>query len=341
MKILYAIQGTGNGHLSRANDIVPVLKKNAEVELLLSGIQADVSIPFEIKYNLKGMSFIFGKKGGVDIKDTIRKTGAIRLWNEIRSLPVNDYDLIINDFEPISAWAARLRNIPCISLSHQAAVLNANAPKPEKPDLIGKLILNNYAPSDYQYGFHFESYDENIYTPVIRKQARKQNVSNNGHYTVYLPAYSDERIIKTLSYFKEVKWEVFSKHSKTAYREHNVFISPINNDDFIKSMAFCEGVFCGAGFETPAEALFMGKKLMVIPMKSQYEQQCNAAALAKMGVPVIYSIEAGSYTKIGEWLQEEQDITVNYPDNTESIIEKVLEDFLFRHEDVRLSNALA
>jgi len=43
------------------------------------------------------------------------------------------------------------------------------------------------------------------------------------------------------------------------------------------------GVFCGAGFETPAEAMFLKKKLMVIPMKGQYEQQCNAAALEEIG----------------------------------------------------------
>ena len=29
MKILYAIQGTGNGHISRARDIIPVLQKKA------------------------------------------------------------------------------------------------------------------------------------------------------------------------------------------------------------------------------------------------------------------------------------------------------------------------
>jgi hypothetical protein len=35
-------------------------------------------------------------------------------------------------------------------------------------------------------------------------------------------------------------------------------------------------------FETPAEALFLGKKLLVIPMTGQYEQECNAAALAAL-----------------------------------------------------------
>ena len=52
-------------------------------------------------------------------------------------------------------------------------------------------------------------------------------------------------------------------------------------------MASSTGVLCGAGFETPAEALYLGKKLMVIPMKSQLEQFYNAASLKQLGVPVL------------------------------------------------------
>ena len=54
----------------------------------------------------------------------------------------------------------------------------------------------------------------------------------------------------------------------------NIIIRPVNNQDFVKSLSTCSGVICGAGFETPAEALFLKKKLLVIPMKGQFEQQC-------------------------------------------------------------------
>ena len=73
MRILYAIQGTGNGHLSRARDVIPVLQKKGDLDLLVSGIQADVSLPFPTKYKLKGLSFIFGKNGGVDLWKTYLK----------------------------------------------------------------------------------------------------------------------------------------------------------------------------------------------------------------------------------------------------------------------------
>ena len=70
MKILYAIQGTGNGHLSRARDIIPVLQQKGELDILVSGIQADVDLPYPVKYRFKGLSFIFGKNGGIDLNAT-------------------------------------------------------------------------------------------------------------------------------------------------------------------------------------------------------------------------------------------------------------------------------
>ncbi|MDP4129751.1 MAG: glycosyltransferase family protein [Bacteroidota bacterium] len=40
-------------------------------------------------------------------------------------------------------------------------------------------------------------------------------------------------------------------------------------------------VIAGAGFETPAEAMYLGKTLMVVPAKGHYKQKCKAAALQK------------------------------------------------------------
>jgi uncharacterized protein (TIGR00661 family) len=327
MKILYAIQGTGNGHLSRARDIIPILQTKGELDILVSGIQADVELPYPVKYKFKGLSFIFGKKGGVDLIATYKKSNLKQLYREIKSLPVEQYDLVINDFEPVSAWACKMKHKTCIGLSHQAAVINKKSPKPKKKDLVGKAVLNNYAPVTDAYGFHFGAYDKNIFTPVIRSQVRNAGPEVKDHYTVYLPAYSDERIIKILSEIKNTNWQVFSKHSTKEYREKNIHLRPINNDAFIESMVSCTGVLCGAGFETPAEALYLKKKLMVIPMKGQYEQQCNAAALKTMGVPVLKTLKKKHVEKIKQWVKFEQYVPVNYSNSTERIISMIIKKY--------------
>jgi uncharacterized protein (TIGR00661 family) len=150
-------------------------------------------------------------------------------------------------------------------------------------------------------------------------------VSDKGHYTVYLPSYNDNRLISRLSAYKDVKWEVFSKHNKKPVAYGKITIQPINSESFIKSMASCTGVLCGAGFETPAEALYLGKKLLVIPMKNQYEQHLNAAALNAMNVPVVKSLKAKHEPVIASWLQSDHRVAVDYPDNTQNIIDIIIQ----------------
>lgn len=325
MRILYAIQGTGNGHISRARDIIPLLQGKGDLDVLISGTEADVELGHPVKYTMKGLSFVFGKKGGVDLMATYKKAKTKRFYNELCSLQVQQYDIVISDFEPVSAWACRLYGKPCYALSHQSAVLNENAPIPNVVDPVGRWILKNYAPAAVRFGFHFSQYDENIFTPLIRKEIRDAVITCKGHYTVYLPSYSDRKILRVLCELKNVDWQVYSKHAEHAYNVGNVHFFPISNRSFVESMVSSKGIICGAGFEAPAEALFLEKKLIVVPMKNQYEQQCNAASLAQLGVPILKKLNAGAIRKIEAWLKSDQEITVDFPDCTAEIINKLFQ----------------
>jgi uncharacterized protein (TIGR00661 family) len=325
VKVLYAIQGTGNGHISRAREIIPYLQNFCQCDILISGTQCDVELDVPVKYRFKGLSFVFGKKGGIDLWNTTVNASLPNLRREIAQLPVEDYDLVINDFEPVSAWACHKKKVPCISLSHQGSLLSKKVPFPKEENHFGRFILRNYAPAMMHFGFHFQPYDENIFTPVIRQQVRESEIDELDYYTVYLPAFDDKHLVKKLSFFGNISWHVFSKHSKESYQVGNVIIKPITNNEFVADMAKSKGVFCGAGFETPAEALYLNKKLMVIPMKGQYEQQCNAAALEQMGVPVIKNFRKKQFEKISSWLKSDEKVKVIYPDQTRMIVRKLLE----------------
>jgi uncharacterized protein (TIGR00661 family) len=317
VKILYAIQGTGNGHLARAEDVVPLLEKHGKLDLFVSGAQADIKLPFKIKYTSKGLSFYFGKGGGVDLLKTIRKNSSKDVYKEIRQFPVEKYDLVINDFEPITAWACMQKSIPCVSLSHQCALLSKKVPKPKHFDPVGDWIVRHYAPTKENVGFHFERFDDYIYTPVIRSAIRNAKPSDNGHYTVYLPAYDDRKLVPILCKLPQIRWHVFSKHAKKPYHVGKLSVYPVNKEEFEASILSSSGVLCGAGFETPAEALFLGKKLLVVPMKNQYEQHYNAAALKAIGVPVLKNVKKKRLEKIAEWIESSKPVSVNFPDITD------------------------
>ena len=321
MKILYAIQGTGNGHIARAEDVVPVLQQYGEVDLFVSGAQADIKLPYSLKYKSKGLSFYFGKDGGVDLMKTFKRNSAMDVYSEIKKFPVEKYDLVLNDFEPITAWACHRNEVPCVGLSHQAALLSNLIPKPKGFDPVGEWILHNYAPVKTSVGFHFSSFEEHIYTPVIRARVRNAEVKDLGHYTVYLPAYDEEKLLPLLGKISKVKWQIFSKHIKRPYRVSKISVFPINNEDFTISMATASGVLCGAGFETPAEALYLNKKLMVVPMDKQLEQHYNAAALKSMGVPVLKKMRKKNVEKILAWTESDERISVRYENITARAVE--------------------
>ena len=68
----------------------------------------------------------------------------------------------------------------------------------------------------------------------------------------------------------------------------------------------------------------MGKKLLLVPMKHQYEQHLNAAGAQDLGVPVIKSLKKKHLHKVENWLNEKEALHINFPDETEKIVDLVL-----------------
>lgn len=325
MNILYAIQGTGNGHFSRAREFIPYIRQKGNLEILVSGSSVDVELGHPVKYNKTGISYIFGKNGGINYLDTLQKLRPIDFIEDLMSFDIRKYDLIINDFEPVTAWAAKRARLPCVGLSHQSAFLSKKSPRPDHSNLPAEWLFKYYAPCTIPVGFHYLQYDDFIFTPVIRSEIRALKPVKKSHITVYLPAYADERLIPFFHRFPSIRWHIFSKHSKKAYTNENVFVRPVSNSDFLLSLESCLGVISGGGFEAPAESLFLGKKLLVIPMFDQYEQLCNAEALRRLGVPVVEGIDHLFTEKLENWLDSKLDIELYFPHHSSKIVDLITE----------------
>ena len=107
MKILYAFQGTGNGHMARAQEIIPILKKYASVDTLISGHQSQLKADFAIDFQYRGISLLYNKTGGLSYRKTFSENKFIDAARTIRNLELSQYDLIINDYEPLTGWASK------------------------------------------------------------------------------------------------------------------------------------------------------------------------------------------------------------------------------------------
>lgn len=328
MKVLYGIQCTGNGHITRSVEVINELKKHVKVDVLTSGSHSEIPLPFPTKYKLKGLSYHFGKRGGFDLTKTLSNNNIYRFMQEVKRVPTEDYDFVITDFEPVTAWSAKRNDVYCVGLSNQSTLLEKSVPTPNTILPFSKTFIKAFCPVDKPYGLSYKKYADNLFFPPIRDEIRQLKPTSENYYVVYIPFYSDKRILKIFTQLKNTQWKVFSKHTKFAYTIGNVSVQPIENELFVKSLESCAGIVCSAGFGTTSEALYLNKKLLVIPMKGQFEQKCNAKILKSLGATVLKKLKSDKLPIIQEWVTNGKKLSSNATSDTSKIVHTILNDYI-------------
>jgi len=319
MKIFYAIQGTGNGHISRAEQLYPYLQKHGEVDFFLSGSNAQLQTPLPIKYKSNGISLHYKNTGGMDY-GKISKSLSFSIYKEAKALPIENYDVIINDFEFITSLACSLKKKKSIQFGHQASFQSKLTPRSNSFNPLGNWVLNKFVKSTDYLGLHFESYDKNIFNPIIKDEIINATPIDNGHITVYLPQYSIAFLSPYLLTQSKFNFEIFTKEVTQLTKFKNLTLLPIDNKTFTNSLIQCHGIITAGGFETPAEALYLKKKLLSIPILNHFEQECNGAAMQKLGVTVIKKIDKNFNQIFTKWVQTENKIQFTLTHSTEEIV---------------------
>lgn len=337
MKILYAVQATGNGHISRAMELLPYLNEYGNTDIFLSGDNSNLAFDVPVKYRSKGLSLYYNCNGGLDYWKTTKAFQPSRLKKEIQELPVEKYDLVINDFEYITAAACAKKNIASVSFGHQASFQSPDTPRPLNKSITGEWILKNYAKASRYIGLHFQPYDNFICPPVIKKEILTADPKDKNYVTVYLPSWCEKQLFDLFSPLIGYSFQIFCGGIEHPKITDNIIFMPVNKTLFNRSFINCTGIITGAGFETPAEALHLRKKLLCIPIKGHYEQQCNAAALTEMGITCLKNIGDDFEEYFIQWIQSPQTVAVNYNNSSAKCIE-----FLFHHQQqLRKSKEMA
>lgn len=324
MKILYSVQATGNGHISRAMELLPYLKKYGTVDIFLSGANSTLILDAPIRYRSKGLSLFYTCHGSLDYWRLAKNISPFRLNRDIKSLPVEQYDLVLNDFECITSLACAFKKVSSIHFGHQASFLSEKTPRPDQRYSIGEWVLKNYAKATDSVGLHFERYDDFILPPVIKQEIQESDPKDENYVCVYLPCYCDHVLKKFLDPLKEFRFEVFSREVSSVVVDGHITFMPVSRNAFNKSLINCSGIITGAGFETPAEALYLKKKLIAIPIKGQYEQLCNAAALKRLGVITLDRLDENFTEIFMGWMNEASSPSLTFSHTTESIVEFVM-----------------
>ena len=307
MRILYGIQLNGNGHITRSLELINQLKaKGYEVDVIASGGNYSIELPDYIK-KFKGLSMYFNKSGKINKLKTTLSLNIFKLIKDI-NYDCSGYDLVISDFEPISAYSAKKYKVKSIGISNQVSIT--------KSSFFESLFIKYFAPCDYYIPLDYT----NGYQPIISEKFLNGKVSDEDFYLVYLAAYSLEHIKNELKY-SDKKFKVYSSDVITDYVYNNIEFKKSNKDSFQSDLLRCSGVITAAGFSTTSEALVLGKRLWSIPIKGQFEQIDNAIKLNKLGV---YTDDLTS-ENLKNWLNNYTKVDYKWVNPIESIVNKIKE----------------
>ena len=316
MKILYGVQGTGNGHITRARAMAAEMRiAGFNVDFVFSGRPPedyfDMAV-FGDYRTFQGLSFV-ARNGQLDWYATCKNANFFTLYRDIRALDTRGYDLVITDFEPIIAWAAKRQGVPCIGFGHQYAF---KYDIPRYKNNIAQWIMSNFAPAATQLGAHWHHFGHPILPPLIHAQ-EINNLPDSEQVLVYLPFENSEAVLDWLDGVPNYHFRLHCKDIEPGVYG-NVEVFPFGRELFQKNLSECESVLCNAGFELNSEALQFGRRILAKPLKGQIEQHSNAIALGLLGIAKTSEVLSSDIIK--DWLETSRVVQISYPNVARAVV---------------------
>lgn len=326
--ILYAIQCTGNGHLTRSKEVIKQLKnlKGSQIgklDVCLSGEFSQVSLDdINIKYKYKGLGLDVSD-GGLSIWKTLKNTDMKGFIRSIFDIDLSEYDIIVSDFEPVTCWAAKLRGRKVLGVgNHYKFLNNKSFLKNLNPNFFSnKMVVKMICPVSEYIAFDYLKENENEFFPIIRDSLRKIDLKQDDFYVVYLSSISVEDQKKFFTLFPNERFYIYHNTVESPYDFENCHIRPIDKVEFSEKLIRSKGVICHTGFQTTSECLYLGKKMLVMPIKKQIEQIYNTKMLGKMGVLSSENLDINIFN---DFFENDYSVKLNYQNEMQQVCDRIL-----------------
>lgn len=318
MKIFYGVQGTGNGHITRARVMASELyAAGCEVTFQFTGRPQDKFFDMEIFDGYRhrdGLTFNTDN-GQVSYLKTVFQARPIRFVQDVRTLDLSGYDLVISDFEPVTAWAGKMQKKTVLGIGHQYAFSHA-IPR-AGTDPLADLVMKYFAPVNRGVGLHWHHFGQPVLPPIIETPAVPDSIQKN-KVVVYLPFEDQREVVNQLSPFGKFRFFVYAPQPVDSQYPH-IQCKPLSRSGFQRDLRDCMGIISNAGFELASESLQLGKKILVKPLHAQMEQISNAVALERLGYG--QTMQDMDRQIIEQWLHDPRAVRITYPNVARMIVD--------------------
>jgi uncharacterized protein (TIGR00661 family) len=313
---MLSVLGEGRGHMTQAMAVCEMVEKAGhEVTCVALGMGSNRTPPPYFVAAMKApivtiptLDFAYKDNREVNMPGTAARV-ARRLpvyWRALAALraAVREHrpDVIVNFFEPLTGFYALTRRDrpPVVAVAHQFMCGHPDyvrAPGLRLQQLGMKWYIQFVGAASTRLALSFYEAPDlpakklTVCPPILRKQLFTLRPNPNGDFVlVYLlnHGYADQIL----------EWH--KKHPKTALHcfydkpdappefrlDETLTFHRLDGEKFLRMMAECKHVACTAGFESVAEAAYLGKPLFLVPVENHVEQQINAIDAVRIGLGV-------------------------------------------------------
>lgn len=308
LRCLFIVQGEGRGHLTQALSLRRLLPEAGHrVAGAIVGKSRRRTVPSFFPDAFDGpVSFVESPSFVPDEDDR-----SVRPWatlacelsrtptflNSLATIDAaverHDPDVIINFFEPLSGfYALRYRpTAPIVAVAHQYMFHHPAYAFPNGHHVqrwaaqafasmtawgtARRLALSLYPAPD-------RPADNLVVLPPLLRRAlfRQPTGRTDPFFLVYIlnSGYAEE-VIRWHEQNPAVRLHCFWDRPDAAPVEHyddTLTFHQLDDEKFVSLMARCRGFVSTAGFESIAEAMYLGKPVQVVPVDGHFEQLCNA-----------------------------------------------------------------
>jgi uncharacterized protein (TIGR00661 family) len=317
LRILYGVNGEGMGHATRSQVVIGALLERHDVRVVASGTAFSY-----LSERLPRVDEVFGPTFALD-------EGEIRRWATVKQnlrlaqheLPhairtwvgeVDDWqpEAVISDFEPLTGLYARLTRTPLIAVGninmldrcrHDSEIVGR-----EREDfLLARAVARSMVPGAIEYivTTFFEPPLRHgattLVPPIVRPEIIDAESVRGDHLVVY--SSGDDALIEALRSV-DARCLVYGMRGgpDEAIVDGNLEFRPRSSEGFVEALRTARGVVAGGGFSLLSEAVYLGKPVLSIPLRGQFEQLMNARYLERLG----YGLCASSPTaeRAGEFV---------------------------------------